>query len=102
MKENTLTIHISKPASVAFTFAITPPNSTLWIPGVVEEKTSEWPVQIGTIYRLKNNKGEWSEVTVEQIKKNRIVEWVTNDRNFHCTYSFTLVSPASCALEYRE
>jgi hypothetical protein len=102
MQENVLTVHINKPVNIAFIFAITPPNSTLWIPGIVEEKTSEWPVQVGTSYKLKNNAGEWSEVIVEQIKQNRIVEWVTNNRNFHCKYSFKMVSPTSSELEYRE
>lgn len=102
MRENTISITIDKPVDFAFAFAITPPNSTLWIPNIVEEKTSEWPVQVGTIYRLKNDAGKWSEVIVEQIKKNTTVVWATIDRSFHCRYSFEAVSPISCRLEYHE
>ncbi len=65
MKENILSIDITKPLAVAFAFAVTPPNSKLWIPGIIDEETNEWPVRPGTIYRLKNADGNWSEVVVK-------------------------------------
>lgn len=102
MKENTLTIEISKPLEVAYAFAITPPNSKLWIPGIIDEETSEWPTRPGTVYRLKNAEGEWSEVVVKQIKKNKMVEWEIAEDTYSCRYDFKSLSSTSCQLTYRE
>jgi len=79
MKENTLSIEIAKPLEYAFAFAITPPNSKLWIPGIIDEETSEWPVRPGTVYKLKNADGHWSEVVVKQIKTNTMIKWEINN-----------------------
>jgi hypothetical protein len=87
MKENKLEIQINKPIWVVYQFCITPPNSTLWIPGVVKEETSEYPVKVGTIYFLTNNNGEISKVTVVDLKENQYVEWVSEDKNYHCSYT---------------
>lgn len=102
MKENILRIDIAKPLEVAFAFAITPPNSKLWIPGVIDEETNEWPVQPGTVYRLKNTNGDWSEVIVKQIEQNKMVEWEIADGTYYCRYDFKRLSPTSCRLNYRE
>jgi len=69
MQTNTLAIKINKPIHEVFAFCVTPPNSSRWIPGIVDEKTSEWPVRVGTVYRLQNKTGDWSEVAVEAIKR---------------------------------
>jgi hypothetical protein len=102
MKENVLSIEIAKPLEIAFTFAITPPNSKLWIPGIIDEETSEWPVRPGTIYRLKNTQGEWSEVIVKQIEQNKMVKWEIAEGTYYCKYDFERLSPRSCRLNYRE
>ncbi len=102
MKDNKLTIKINKSVHEVFMFTITPPNSTLWIDGVVEEKTNEWPIRVGTIYKLKNKKGEYSEVIVTNIKENQIVEWVSKDKTYHCRYSFRTIDKNITELEYFE
>ena len=102
MKENQLSIEIDKPVGVAFAFAITPPNSKLWIPGVIDEKTSEWPIRPGTIYRLKNADGKWSEVVVKRTKKNKLVEWEISQGTYFCRYDFQIISSTSCRLDYKE
>lgn len=102
MKSNKIKIMINKPVGEVFKFTLTPPNSTLWIDGVVEEKTNEWPVRIGTIYKLKNKKGEYSEVTVNSIKENKIIEWIAKGQNYHCRYSFRSLDKNVSELEYSE
>lgn len=102
MKEQTLSITINKPVKDVFTFAITPPNSTRWIPGIIIEETSEWPIRVGTVYRLKNEQDEWSEVTVSAIKENEIIEWVSSDNIYHCRYTLKDRGGGTTELIYEE
>lgn len=102
MKSNIITTTINKPVNFVFNFAITPPNSTLWIDGVVKEEVSEWPVQIGTVYKLTNNKGGTSNVIIKQIKKDESVEWISEDKNYHCRYSFKPIRNNKTEFTYYE
>lgn len=102
MKENRLIIKINKSVGDLFAFTTTPPNSTLWIPSVIKEETSEWPVGLGTIYRLQDEKGEISEVTITAIKENERVEWVSKDKTYHCRYLFKPLDKNSTEFEYIE
>jgi hypothetical protein len=102
MRENKLTIQINKPIHEVFKFTITPPNSTLWIPSVVKEETNEWPIRIGTIYKLQNNKSERSEVIVANLKENEFIEWISKDKNYHCRYTFKIIDKDISELEYAE
>lgn len=54
MKKNKLRIRINKPISEVFVSVLNPKNTPLWIDSIVEEKTNEWPVRVGTIYRNQN------------------------------------------------
>lgn len=102
MKKNELTIVINKPVKQVFRFAITPPNSARWIPGVVKEETSEWPVRVGTVYKLTDKTGSISGVTVVDIKEKKKVEWVSSDGNYHCRYRLKSLSQNITELEYSE
>lgn len=102
MKENNLTVTINKPISIVFQFCITPPNSTKWIPGVVKEETSTFPITNGTIYFLTNVKGKISKVKVINIVENKYVEWISEDINYHCSYSLKEVDKNTTELLYRE
>jgi len=102
MKRNKLNIRINKPVHTVFTFTITPPNSTLWTSSLVKEETNEWPIRIGTIYKLQNKNGEDSEVVVTAIKENEYVEWISKDRNYHCRYTFKSIDENDSELEYYE
>ncbi len=102
MENNKLIIRINKPIQEVFAFAITPPNSALWIPSVDKEETNEWPIRIGTIYKLQNNKGELSEVIVVNLRENEIVEWISKDKNYHCRYTFKIIDNNISELEYAE
>jgi len=102
MKKNILSIQINRSVKDVFDFTITPPNSTKWIPGIVDEKANEWPVKIGTIYMLSNSDGSISEVIVVAIKTNKNIEWISNDKSYHCRYEYTAVDNQSCKLDYIE
>jgi len=101
VQENKLTIQISKPVNEVFVFTITPPNSTRWIPDVITEETNEWPICVGTVYKLQTKKGI-HEVFVTAIKENEIMEWVSKDKNYHCRYSYKSLDENTTELEYYE
>ena len=102
MKDNRLTIQIKKPIDEVFSFTITPPNSTLWIKSVIKEETNEWPIRIGTVYKLQNKKGEYSEVIVTALKENKFIEWISKDQVYHCRYTFKTIDKNTTELEYYE
>ncbi len=102
MKSNTLTIQISKPVEDVFLFTITPPNSTRWITSINKETTNEWPIRRGTKYQLYNNQGEKFEVIVADIQENELVEWVSKDHNYHCKYTYQVISKNVSKLTYHE
>lgn len=102
MKDNRLTIQIKKPIDEVFSFTTTPPNSTLWIKSVIKEETNEWPIRIGTVYKLQNKNGEYSEVVVAALKENKFVEWISKDQVYHCRYTFKTIDKNTTELEYYE
>src|SRR3989344_6255855 len=102
MKENRLSIQINKPLSEVFKFTITPPNSSWWIPDVISEETSEWPIRVGTVYVLQDRRGENSEVIVADLKKDDFVEWVSKSSDYHCRYKFRSIKRNLTELEYYE
>jgi hypothetical protein len=102
MKTNVLLIRINKPITDVFRFCITPPNSTRWIGHCIGEETSDWPVQVGIIYTLHYDNGTMSKVTVSDIKENEYIEWVSQDKNYHCRYSFKSIDNKMTELEYSE
>ena len=102
MKTNKLIIRIKRPVTDVFLFTITPPNSTLWVKSIVKEETNEWPIRVDTIYKLQKKDGQISEVTVANIKENKLVEWVSLDKNYHCRYAFKSVGKNVTELEYYE
>jgi len=102
MKKNKLSIIINKDIPTIFNFVITPPNSTKWIPGVVVEKTSHWPIKIGTIYYLTDRNGGVSEVIVEKFIKNKIVGWKSKDGRYHCEYRFKKIDNSKTKFIYNE
>jgi len=99
MKSNRLIITIKRPIKTVFEFLITPPNSTVWIPGVVKEEVDLWPIQVESVYKLTNKKGEVVEYRVTAIKPDQLVEWVSKNGNYHCQYTF--VSQAKNLTEFK-
>jgi hypothetical protein len=102
MKSNKLNIRINKSLHEVFLFTITPPNSTKWIPSVMKEETNKWPIKVGTVYKLTNEKGEVSEVAIKDMKENEMVEWVSKDKNYHCRYNFQSINGDNTEFNYYE
>lgn len=102
MRRNKIVILINKPLPEVFQFTITPPNSTLWIPSIVHEETNVWPVRKGTKYILRNKKSEISEVKVTKFIKNKLIEWISEDQNYHCRYKYISIDNMHTQLEYSE
>ncbi len=102
MKANKLVIKINKSVSEVFKFTTTPPNSVKWIPGVVSEETNDWPIKKGTIYKLKDESGKYSEVIVLALKVGKSIEWIAKDGNYHCQYNYKAIDKNHSILEYLE
>jgi len=102
MKENKLIINIQKPVNYIFDYTINPINTPKWIKNIQIEETNEWPIKIGTIYRNKNNSGQWSEYSVSDLKQNRFFELKTKDGNYHVHYSYKPIDKNNTKLEYFE
>ncbi|MFA6090066.1 MAG: hypothetical protein WC755_09495 [Candidatus Woesearchaeota archaeon] len=102
MKNNKLIIRINKSVNEVFDFVTTPPNSTRWIDSIAKEETNELFVRVGTIYKLWDEKGNPSEMKVVNIKKNELVEWVSEDKNYHCRYIFKTIDQNVSEFEYYE
>lgn len=102
MQNNKLTIRIDKPVAEVFLYCITPPNSTKWIDAVTNEETSDWPVRMGTIYKLHLRNGKDYEVEVTAIKDNKMVEWKSKIGDYHCRYTFKPLTENITEMEYFE
>lgn len=101
MDENKLTITIKKPIIDVFAYCITPPNAKYWVPSIIDEKTDEWPVKIGTIYT--EYKGNTSfNMIVTDYKENEYVEWKTEDGNYKVRYILTCIDNNTTKLDYIE
>lgn len=102
MNTNTLSIQIHRPINHVFDFTIDPKNTPSWIDGIVAEETSEWPINIGTIYRNKNSVGAWSTYTVTALQANALFELAAEDTNYHVRYSYEILSENTTKLTYAE
>lgn len=102
MMDNKLTITIEKPITEVFAFCVTPPKAKLWVPGIINETTNEWPVKIGTIYTEYKNDSTSFNIIVTDYKENNYVEWRTDNGNYHVRYTFTSIDKNTTQLEYVE
>ena len=100
MKENKLTMQINKPVADVFAFCITPPKAKLWVPNIIDETMSQWPVKIGTVYTEYKDDGTSFNIIVTDYKENEYIEWKTEDGNQK--YTFTSIDPKTTQLEYVE
>lgn len=102
MKVNKLLISIDRPVKEVFAFTTNPKKTHLWIPGIVMEKTNEWPIRLGTIYENVNRRGNWSKYTVCVLEENKIFELVLKNGNYHVRYTYTDLGNGAAKLEYLE
>ena len=102
MQENKLVIHIDKPLEEVFAFCITPPKAKLWVPHVIDEKTNEWPVKIGTVYTEYKDDNTSFNIIVTDYKENDYIEWKTENDDYRVRYTFTLIDQNTTQLTYVE
>jgi hypothetical protein len=102
MRENRLTIRIQKSIHEVFKYTITPPNTKFWVDSIVDEKTSEWPVRVGTVYQEQMKSGGWENYKVVDFKENRVFELVSTDGNYHARYTYEPLGNSVCVLVYYE
>ena len=102
MKENIISITISKSTSEVFQFTIDPKNTSRWINGIEKEETNEWPVKIGSIYRNVDTSGKWTEYTVVKLDENKVFELASKEGGYHVKYTYISVTENTCELEYFE
>ncbi len=102
MKENRLEIIINKSIGEVFDFCITPPKARFWVPDIVDEKTNEWPIRVGTIYtEIKKDKSSFN-IVVTDFKKNKYIEWKTEDGKYVVRYTFEAIGLYKTQLVYVE
>src|SRR5438876_7403155 len=102
MKVNKLTIQIHKPVSEVFAFCITPPKAKLWVPGIINETTNEWPAKVGTVYTEYKNDNTSFNLIVTDYKENDYIEWKTEDGNYHVRYTLIQIDQNTTRLTYVE
>lgn len=102
MKENTLTVIISKPINEVFQFTTDPAKTPLWINSVAVEQTNEWPPKVGTVYKNRGHSGPWSTYKVSKFKENEEFELIKEDSIYHVNYAYSANSDGSTKLIYRE
>lgn len=102
IKKNKFSIIIHAPVEKVFLFLLDPANAPKWIPTVVRQETSAWPVQEGTIYRSLLPSGVWNEYVVSSLEKNKSFIMKMTDGNYHVRYMFVPISQGETELEYFE
>ena len=102
MRENKLSVLINKPVGEVFAFTVNPKNTPLWVDSIIEEKTSWWPIAIGSVYENRSKGGKWSAYTVVGFKENRLLELVSGDKNYHVKYTYKAIGNQASELEYYE
>ena len=102
MKYNKISITINKPVNVVFEFTINPVNTPKWILSIVEEKTDESPVRVGTIYRNKNKDGVWTKYEMIEFERNKAFTIKQKGSSYRVRYIFKSLADNSTELTYFE
>lgn len=102
MSDNKLIVTINKPLAEVFAFCITPPKAKLWVPGLINETTNEWPAKVGTVYTEYKNDNTSFNIIVTDFKKNEYIEWKTESDDYRVRYTFTAIDPNTTQLTYVE
>lgn len=88
---NKLHIVIHKPLPEVFAFCITPPKAKLWVSGIIDETTNEWPVKVDTVYTEYKSDGTSFNIIVTDYNENAYIEWRTENNNYHVRYTFASI-----------
>lgn len=102
MKVNELTVLIDRPIDEVFLFSVDPANTPIWVGSIVEEKTNEWPIKLGTVYENQNQAGEWSKYKVVSFDKNKLFKLESSDGTYCVEYTYSIAGDNKTKLVYRE
>lgn len=102
MKNKKLSIIINKSASEVFEYTLNPENTPKWIVGILIEEINETPPRLGTIYRNKDQSGNWNEYEMTSFEKDKMFELTRINGDYHVRYTLTPVNEDSCEFEYYE
>ena len=81
MQKNILKIVINRPSNDIFDFLLNPENSNKWLDGVVEERTNEHPVKLGTIFENRDdlNSDVWTRYKVSYYDYGKEFEFINDN-----------------------
>ena len=102
MTEAKLKIVINRSPADVFSYVLDPARSPDWIDSFAYEETNELPPRLGTIYRNRNQAGEWSEYRLEVFEPPRHFVLSSVGGSFHVAYTLTLQPGGATLLEYHE
>lgn len=95
MKKNTLIVEINRPLEEVFQFTVNPINTPKWIKSVIEEKTSDQPVKVGTIYsqKTRSNTNQISETAfvITGYIENKQLDFHLVNGKYTCSYIYESV-----------
>ena len=102
MKNNKLIIVIDRPLKEVFNFTLDPNNAPKWIDSITVEETNEHPSKLGTIYKNRNEDGEWAKYEITEFEQNKTFTLSERDGSYHVRYTFSPVSNDKTNFEYYE
>lgn len=105
MQTNVLTIEIAKPVSEVFAATLDPKNTHKWISFIIEEKASEFPPKIGTIYSQRVREADGSEsksaIVVVGLIPNTFLAFHSVNSKYACYYTYESI-PSGTRFTYSE
>ena len=102
MRENKVTVVINKSIDEVFEFTTNPQNTHLWVSFISQETSSEYPPNIGTIYRSCRENGSWSEMKVVEFESNKKFVICDLDENLYVKYMYCELGVKRTQLEYSD
>lgn len=102
MQSNKLTIVIQRPVEAVFEFTTNPKNTPLWIEGMVEEISSEFPPHFGTTYKNRRDDLNWEMYKVVEFEKNKCFTLQDAAGNYHVRYSYKSLNDHETEMTYFE
>lgn len=102
MKENRLSIQIKRPLAEVFEFSTNPKNTHLWFTSISEEKTNEWPIKKGTIYKSRQGDGDWNGYLVTDFELNKFFELSSVHDVYKVRYEYKQLGEYLTEMAYTE
>lgn len=102
MQENLKKIEINRPAVIVFGYLTNPKHTSKWMTFIKKEKAEPFPLCTETTYKSTTDGKTWDSYHVVGLELGRLLELVSEDKNYHARYTITEKGAKSCVLELRE